>query len=506
MGQGSENNKRNKELISNAPPGTVDYKTQKIIYDPTNTNNNNNQHITIIDKLASPAGMFTWYKPNTSPKEDLPMTGYELWMKFLTYMKTRMEMKPTRIIVTVDDRWWTPVEKFPTQEDRQSSTKIKIEPLKLSQEQEDNVDSQLFYDGGIVHPDHSSQDGSGNYIPTPIRPSLLRGSSHLRKVLTRFFIKRFIQWISENTLFMLHNSIQGIDFDFHGRTYTSLDLDHNHHTLAIKQKELPQGHILYGESDAKIVQWADYYMDQYHIQIETIDTDIVTWACKLYHRHKEAGFQSRIHWITIDRSNGPTKGKVVITELCSYIDYLIKAHGFKHYRQLSVWCGFCGGTDYNDKKWLTNYFNVIDINKSIKSQEVHHALLRIRHDSLLLLASNKTNERVNQYKEEQKHAIALVHAIINNLSYNNANQKKYKPTDPKKIAFIAKRLWWHLGYIEMHQGMAMKILLDREQLRARERDREDEKKQPPSSSLSQKQSLMAIDPIGIVIPTLVSII
>lgn len=209
MGLSSEVQKHIKEVLKNAPPGT---RSNELVYSESDSKR---QHVIITDMMASPNGVFTWTKPNTDPKLDLPMTGLDYWEKFKTFMLTRMGMKPRYFVITVDDRKIVPTEKEPTQINRQKYSKVE-EPVRL----EDEVESKamLFYDQGFVFP-------GGRSTPEPIPPSLCRGSSHLRKPLARYLLHKLESWLRENLATCTSFWGTSLIFDYDGHRFLMLEFD-----------------------------------------------------------------------------------------------------------------------------------------------------------------------------------------------------------------------------------------------------------------------------------------
>jgi len=129
MGLSSEVNKRIKEILENAPPGT---RSNSLEYSEHDLKR---ERVIVTDMMASPNGVFTWSKPNSDPKLDLPMTGLDYWEKFKTFILTRMSMKPRFLVITVDDRKIVPREKEPTQKKRLEYYKVK-DNIRIEEDEE----------------------------------------------------------------------------------------------------------------------------------------------------------------------------------------------------------------------------------------------------------------------------------------------------------------------------------------------------------------------------------
>lgn len=475
MGVHGDVNKRCKEIGENAPDGTV-VLNKNVFYTPEQVRSANGI-VVAEDIMASPNGPYTWCKLGTDPKADVPMLGIDYWLKFLRFITTRIEMKPRHIVLCADDRKYTPIEKIPTQEKRQESNKVE-KRLTLSPHDEAHK-NHIFTDDGICHPEHSTQDAMGNWEYVALAPSICRSSSHLRKPLIRYFIKKLEHWIRENYA-LFASSVQTIDFDYDGNQYLSFQHHTPGSTSIMEWKPLPFGHVVYGEGDGKIIQWADYYMDQYHIQLATVDTDLVSWSTGLVHRHRLMGFKTCIHWINVVKTE-KDKGKIIIIELNKYITYLIAAFKLHSYRDLLVWTIIAGGTDYWDKNWLTKHFGSDEILKSLVQLVVSIALSLITFESWSIEYPAEYQKQKDQvFEKEIDTTVLAIQCIIDHLEYPEMKKPpkkvtektkpikipaklQHKPTNELVIRTLAVRLWWHIGYCEMNNGIATKILHDRYQ-------------------------------------------
>ena len=451
MGLSSEVNKHIKEVLKDAPPGTrsnsLEYSEQE----------SKRQKVIITDMMASPNGVFTWFKPNTDPSLDLPMTGLDYWEKFKTFMLTRMAMKPRYLVITVDDRHIVPIEKEPTQANRLKYSKVK-EPIRLDEEAESK--GLLFYDHGLMYP-------GGRLSPEPISPSLCRGSSHLRKPLARYLLHKLETWLRENFATCTSFWCTSLIFDYDGSKFLMLEFDK---TLGVKVTwhNFVKGFPVYGEADGKVVAWANFFMDQYNIQIETIDSDIMGWKPQLVKVHNEKKYDTCIHWIT----KGRERGELVFTELRMSTDYLKRSLQFTTNRDLLVWM-IVMGTDFWKKNELTNGFGMMDIVKAIRRTECSRSISLITYNSVDI-PFGEEREKSQVYINEIRHCKNTLIFLLEGLSYPAMPKKpkknkdgttewvippklKNKPND-SKLEELARRLWWHIGYWEMNWGISLDII------------------------------------------------
>lgn len=447
MGLSAATRKRIKELLANAPEGTLcgslEYVSQA---------DRTRRCVIPVDMMASPSGMFTWCKPNTKPSDDVPMTGYDYWIRFEVRLKHWLSLRPMHLIITADDRKLVPVEKAETQEKRFKHSKI-TEPIYLTEQEE--LYGDVFTDWGIKAASYNKlRNEAGLFHPVPLPPSLCRGSSHLRKPLCRYFIQKVVTWIRANWTLFVQSGTQSIVFDYDGLKYTCIKYNKLRNNIVLCKRAFPKRFPIFGEADGKIVAWSEYYMMLYNTVMETTDSDLIGWSTGLAERYIALGCITRIHWVNQDKITG----KLVVMDLIACIDYLLKSLHLRTPRDLLVWM-IKGGTDFWPKDRCTYLFGIGDLLESIRHPDISQANSQITFDSYSLPQDSKHDgERNEMQKQELVSACKAIVLILSKLKYTSPCKIKNKPTTKEQYSWLSTRLMWHIGYWEADEGIANDII------------------------------------------------